>query len=138
MTDILTKEERSKRMSLVRSKNTKPEIQVRKLVYGLGYRYRLHSNDLPGHPDLVFKGRKKIIFIHGCFWHRHKNCKLARLPKSRLEFWKVKLEENHKRDVRIRKNLKEMGWKILVLWECELQKGLEIIERKVISFLDKQ
>src|SRR6266699_3209467 len=98
--DTLTPVERSERMSRVRAKDTAPEITVRRAVHGLGYRYRLHARDLPGHPDLVFRKRHKVIFIHGCFWHRHENCKLSRLPKSRLEFWRPKLESNRQRDSR--------------------------------------
>src|ERR1700733_2301956 len=96
MADTLTRDERSERMALIRAKNTGPEITVRKLVHGLGYRYRLHGRLIPGRPDLVFAGRKKVIFVHGCFWHRHSDsaCKLARMPKSRLEFWVPKLEKN--------------------------------------------
>src|SRR5271154_74604 len=94
--DTLTREERSLRMSLIRSSNTKPEMLVRRLVHSLGYRYRLHVRSLPGSPDLVFASRRKVIFVHGCFWHRHGDslCKLARLPKSRLDFWGGEMENN--------------------------------------------
>lgn len=100
--DTLTREERSERMSRVRSKNTVPELAVRRLVHALGYRFRLHRRDLPGTPDLAFPGHHKAIFVHGCFWHRHPDpdCKLARMPKSRQEFWKLKLEGNRARDLR--------------------------------------
>ena len=98
--DTLTPAERSARMALVRAKDTKPELLVRSLVHGMGYRYRLHRRDLPGTPDLVFPGRGKAIFIHGCFWHRHARCVLARLPKSRGEFWLPKLTANAERDAR--------------------------------------
>ncbi|HBI46414.1 MAG TPA: very short patch repair endonuclease, partial [Planctomycetales bacterium] len=97
--DSLSPEERSERMSRVRNKDTKPELVVRRLVHSLGYRYRLHSGRLPGRPDIVFAGRKKVVFVHGCFWHRHRGCALCRMPKSRLDFWAPKLEGNRRRDI---------------------------------------
>lgn len=136
MADTMSKAERSRRMAMVRGKNMKPEVAVRKLVHGLGYRYRLHKKDLPGMPDMVFKSKKKVIFVHGCFWHRHDNCKLARLPKSRLDFWKTKLEGNKKRDEENQKRLNEMGWEYLVIWECEV-KDKQNIRDKIQSFLDR-
>lgn len=121
--DTLSAEERSARMALVRGKDTGPELVVRKLVYALGYRYRLHARDLPGHPDLVFRKRRRVIFVHGCFWHRHRaaSCALARLPKSRLDFWLPKLEGNKKRDECNKRALAREGWKVLTIWECELR-----------------
>ena len=112
MTDTLTRAERSERMSRVKGRDTGPEWAVRRLVHGLGYRYRLHRKDLPGCPDLVFPSRRKVIFVHGCFWHRHPDpaCKLARLPKSRLEFWVPKLERNRARDLHSQARLIDMGW----------------------------
>ena len=120
MADTLTRYERSKRMRLIRSRGTRPEAIVRKLLSSSGFRYRLHSKILPGHPDIVLAGRAKVIFVHGCFWHRHRNCRLARLPKSKLDYWVPKLEANRKRDTRNRKALKRLGWNSLVVWECEL------------------
>jgi len=119
--DTLSKQERSKRMSLVLGRDTKPEMRVRRLLHAFGYRYRLHRRDLPGSPDLVFGPRRKVIFVHGCYWHRHPdpNCKLARLPKSRREFWLPKLEGNRARDERNNAVLMEMGWDALEVWECE-------------------
>ncbi|WP_453962500.1 very short patch repair endonuclease [Amorphus suaedae] len=119
--DTLSPSQRSERMKQVRGRNTKPEMAVRRLAHGLGYRYRLHRRDLPGKPDLVFGPRKKVIFVHGCFWHRHPdpNCKLARMPKSRLEFWGPKLKGNRERDVRQLAALEAKGWEYLVVWECE-------------------
>jgi DNA mismatch endonuclease (patch repair protein) len=121
MTDTLTPRERSERMSRVRGRDTKPEIIVRKLTHGMGYRYRLHVAALPGRPDLVFPSRRRVIFVHGCFWHRHADpaCKLARLPKSRLDFWRPKLEANRARDIANQARLAAGGWRVLVLWECE-------------------
>jgi DNA mismatch endonuclease (patch repair protein) len=137
--DTLTRDERSKRMSLVRSKDTKPELVVRHLVYGLGYRYRLHRSDLPGKPDLVFFSRRKVIFIHGCFWHRHQRskCKLARLPKSRLDFWLPKLEKNRVRDKINQTMLRRLGWKVLVAWECELG-DVRGLRAKIVDFLSRE
>lgn len=133
--DSLSKQERSEIMSRVRSKNSRPEIAVRKLVFGLGYRYRLHAKDLPGCPDLVFRSRRKVIFVHGCFWHRHANCALARLPKSRLEFWGPKLEGNRKRDDRNKRALAREGWGVLTIWECQLA-NTERLKKFVRRFLD--
>lgn len=107
-------------MALIRNKDTIPELRVRRLVHGLGYRYRLHGGKLPGHPDLVFRKRRKVIFVHGCFWHRHRRCKLARLPKSKLDFWRPKLDANKRRDSRNQTSLKVMDWGVLVIRECEL------------------
>lgn len=132
-TDTLSKEQRSKRMSLVKSKDTKPELFVRKLVHGLGYRYRLHHKKLPGKPDLVFKSKQKVIFVHGCFWHLH-DCGTYRLPKSRTGFWMPKLEGNAARDEANKLKLLEQGYKVLEIWECEL-KDVERLKTKIINFL---
>src|SRR5580700_10322076 len=122
-------------MARVRSKNSRPEMFVRKLVFSLGYRYRLHARDLPGHPDLVFRKLGKVIFVHGCFWHRHASCGLARLPKSRLDFWLPKLEGNKKRDERNKQALQREGWKVMTIWECQLKKPGRLGER-ITRFLD--
>ena len=132
--DTLTPAERSERMSRVRSKDTKPEIVVRSLVHRMGFRFRLHARDLPGHPDLVLPRHRKIIFVHGCFWHRHGSCKNTRWPKSKVAFWKPKLEKNHERDAATRKALRRLGWDVLVIWECQL-KNLEKIAEKINGFL---
>jgi DNA mismatch endonuclease (patch repair protein) len=123
MVDSLTPKARSVRMSRIGGKDTKPELLVRRLAHRLGYRYRLHDRKLPGHPDLVFPRRRCVIFVHGCFWHRHQlaTCKLARLPKSRLDFWREKLEGNRLRDRENEMRLALLGWRHLVLWECELK-----------------
>jgi DNA mismatch endonuclease (patch repair protein) len=137
MVDTLTREQRSERMSRIRGRNTGPEWMVRRLIHGMGYRYRLHRKDLPGKPDLVFPRARKAIFIHGCFWHRHPApaCKLARLPKSRLEFWLPKLESNRERDKMNEEKLKLSGWKILVVWECETG-NIQEVKQKIRNFLD--
>jgi DNA mismatch endonuclease (patch repair protein) len=138
MADTLTQVARSERMALIHSKNTGPEMVVRKLVHGLGYRYRLHSRTLPGKPDLVFASRKKVILVHGCFWHRHpdSSCKLARMPKSRLDFWKPKLEENRLRDKRISRELRDRGWRVFAIWECQLS-DIPRVSEQVRSFLNQ-
>lgn len=135
--DTLTTTERSERMSRVKAKDTAVELRVRRLVHGLGYRYRLHDRSLPGTPDMVFRGRRKAIFVHGCFWHRHPDpdCRLARMPKSRLEFWGPKLSANRERDERTQARLREMAWGSLIVWECE-SRHIEQLENKVRAFLD--
>ena len=135
--DTLTPEQRSERMSRVRSKDTKPELLVRRIVHGMGFRYRLHRRELPGTPDLVFPKRGKIIFVHGCFWHRHGTCKYTRWPKSKMEFWKPKLEQNHRRDKANQKALRRMGWQIMVVWECQIG-DLERLGMKIQKFLEDE
>lgn len=136
--DTLTKADRSRIMSKVRSKNTKLEMIVRRLVFGMGYRYRLHRTDLPGTPDLVFKGRRKVIFINGCFWHSHSDfdCRLSRLPKSRLDYWKPKLEGNRARDKENAKQLVAAGWDVLAVWECQT-KNMSKLETRISDFLSQ-
>ena len=137
MVDSLTPEERSEIMARVRSKNSRPELLVRKIVFALGHRYRLHSRSLPGCPDLVFRPKRKVIFVHGCFWHRHANCVLARMPKSRLAFWTAKLEGNRRRDQRNRRALLREGWKVLTIWECQLNDAVRL-ESRIRRFLDEE
>jgi DNA mismatch endonuclease (patch repair protein) len=135
--DTLSPAERSARMARVKGKGSSAEMTVRRLVHRLGYRYRLHGGKLPGRPDLVFPGRKKVIFVHGCFWHRHPDpdCKLARLPKSRHEFWVPKLEGNRARDLRQLAALEALGWRALILWECGL-KDEAFLENEIRTFLN--
>lgn len=121
MVDRLTKEHRSWNMSQIRDRDTKPEIQVRSLLHRMGYRFRLHRTDLPGKPDIVLPKYQTAIFVHGCFWHRHHNCKLAYTPKSRTEFWTAKFARNVERDLEVRRELRKLGWKVVVVWECELE-----------------
>ncbi len=134
--DTLDPKQRSERMARVRAKDTGPEMTVRRLVRALGHRYRLHRRDLPGSPDLALITRRKAIFVHGCFWHRHPDpcCKLARLPKSRPEFWIPKLERNRQRDIEKQKALTAIGWDFLVVWECEL-KDKDSIAEAIKAFL---
>lgn len=123
MTDVHTPEQRSFNMSRIGSKNTKPEMIVRKIVHGMGYRYRLHRKDLPGKPDLVFPSRRKIIFVHGCFFHLH-DCRYGQVvPKTNAEFWKKKRTSNVERDKKNEAELKSAGWNILVVWECMTKKN---------------
>lgn len=128
--------ERSENMRRIRSKNTKPELLVRKLVYGLGYGYRLHRKDLPGKPDLAFIGRKKAIFVHGCFWHQHPDphCSDSRLPKTRSEYWLPKLNRNVQRDAEHIAALEASGWNVLVVWDCETN-NLALLTKRLRHFL---
>lgn len=119
MVDVLTKKQRQYCMSRIQGKDTKPEMVVRKLVFALGYRYRLHDKKLLGKPDLVFPGRHKVIFVHGCFWHRH-NCKYGKvIPQTRKQFWEEKLNKNKERDKKNKRKLQKLEWDVLVVWECE-------------------
>jgi DNA mismatch endonuclease (patch repair protein) len=132
--DKLSTEQRSANMARIRSKDTHPELVLRSLIHGLGYRFRLHRKDLPGKPDIVFPGRRKIIFAHGCFWHQHPGCPEGRVPGSRLEYWAPKLTKNQSRDAANQSHLKDEGWDLLVIWECEL-KDISAVKRKVRDFL---
>lgn len=121
MTDIFTKEKRSAIMAKVKSKNTGPEIKVRKFLFSKGFRFRVNDKRYPGTPDIVLPKYKTIIFVHGCFWHGHEGCSLGKLPKSRIEYWKTKIENNKKRDSRVREQLEADGWKVIVIWYCQLR-----------------
>ena len=116
--DTRTPEQRRRIMQSVKSENTGPELVVRRLLHGMGYRYRLHRRDLPGRPDIVFGSRRKAIFVHGCFWHGH-DCSKGRLPKSRLDYWQPKVDKNRERDRTKEEQLKAMGWSVLTIWQCE-------------------
>ncbi len=131
--DRVSKEKRGEIMRNVRGKNTSPELAVRKMLFSRGYRYRLHAKSLPGKPDIVFPGRKKAVFVHGCFWHYH-DCKTGHIPKSRLEYWEPKLTARRERDAANVAALAEMGWSVLVIWECEI-KSQNILEEKLRGFL---
>ena len=127
--------DRSENMRAIRGKNSVPEITVRKLVHGLGYRFRLHRADLPGKPDLVFPARRKVIFVHGCFWHSHA-CKAGLVPNSNREFWSQKLGRNKDRDMQNLQDLTSIGWDSLVIWQCEL-KQLDAVQERITKFLDE-
>ncbi len=137
--DSISAESRSANMRNIRGKNTKPELIVRKAVFAMGYRYRLHAAHLPGKPDLVFPSLRKVIFVHGCFWHMHSRpgCKIARLPKSNTAYWLDKLERNVARDVLRRAELRKMGWKTLVVWECQIC-SMAAQTRRIKRFLEEE
>jgi len=130
MTDRITKEHRSWNMSRICSKDTKAEKAVRSMLHGMGYRFRLHVKELAGKPDIVLPKYKTIIFIHGCYWHRHPGCKYAYTPKSRVTFWEKKFKENVRRDEKNQLDLKNLNWKVMVIWECELS-DLEMLRKKL-------
>ena len=133
MTDIFSTENRSDVMSKIKSKNTKPEKVVRSLLFSLGYRFRLHVKDLPGKPDIVLPKYKTVVLVNGCFWHGHENCKDAGIPKTNSQFWYDKISKNKERDKRVLNELEQAGWKVLVIWECQIND-----KEKLISFLKSE
>ena len=139
MADTVTRKRRSEIMSNIRAKGMKPEMAVRHITHAMGYRYRLHRTDLPGRPDLVFPGRRKVIFVHGCFWHQHGDpeCQIARRPKSNQHYWLPKLERNVARDGEHLAQLAVLGWDVLVVWECEIDRDRRTAER-IRQFLETQ
>lgn len=136
MTDVFSPAQRSQIMSRIRGKDTKPEILVRKVIHSQGFRYGLHRQDLPGTPDIVLTRQRKIIFVHGCFWHGHSGCSRAALPKSKRGFWKQKIEANQARDQKARRALRRLGWSVLVIWQCETNKA-DQLARKLNAFARK-
>ena len=134
MTDVFSKEKRSWIMSRGRGRDTKPEILVRSFVHRMGFRFRIHRRDLPGNPDIVLPRHGKVIFVHGCFWHGHKRCQRSKRPTTNKGFWNKKLDENIERDKRFQRKLRLMGWKVLVLWQCEVRKPEKML-RKLERFL---
>jgi DNA mismatch endonuclease, patch repair protein len=132
--DTINAARRSENMRRIRSRDTKPEILVRSLVHRMGFRFRLHRKDLPGRPDLVFVSARKVIFVHGCFWHQHCRCTDGRMPKSRTSYWTPKLLRNKERDKASRDRLRRMGWRSLIVWDCETANS-EILEMKIRNFL---
>lgn len=137
--DIKSPEERSKNMAAIRSKNTKPEIYLRKLLFAKGYRYGVNSKSVPGHPDIYLKKYNTAIFVHGCFWHRHEGCKYAYMPKSKVEFWQKKFDTNVKRDELVRKELTRKKVKVVIIWECTIKrmKKDKKMEEEIISSIEK-
>lgn len=131
----MSAEQRRLRMAAIRKKNTKPELVVRKLFWTLGARYRLHVNALPGCPDVVMRSRKLVLFVHGCLWHLHEGCRLARVPKSKPDYWPAKLARNKARDVRHVAELRDAGWTVEVIWECETRdvQQLQVRVRQILS-----
>lgn len=136
MVDRLTSRERSALMARIGPRDTKPELIVRRLLHVAGYRYRLHAANLPGRPDIVFPGRRAVIFVHGCFWHRHDGCRLATTPGTRVDFWTAKFEANRKRDQRATEQLNAAGWSALIIWQCETSR-LDLLLSKLQQFLGK-
>ena len=136
MVDNLSPEKRSWNMSQIRCKDTKPEKIVRSLLHNMGYRFRLHKKNLPGKPDIVLSKYKTIIFVHGCFWHRHDGCKFAYTPKTRAGFWEKKFEGNINRHKKVEQELKDLGWKVFVIWECEIKNSEKIADRIKNIFKD--
>ena len=126
--DKLSAERRSDNMRQIRSNDTAPEILLRRMLHRAGYRFRLHRKDLPGKPDLVFTRRRKVIFVHGCFWHQHPGCSEGRIPNSRREYWEPKLAHNQQRDAAAQAALMEQGWKFSVIWECELKNAAAVMK----------
>ncbi|TIR14705.1 MAG: DNA mismatch endonuclease Vsr [Mesorhizobium sp.] len=135
MVDQLTAHQRSAFMANIRSRHTRPELVVRRLLHGMGYRYRLHHKKLPGRPDIVFVKRRKVIFVHGCFWHNHEGCSFAHVPKTRPDYWQAKFEYNRSRDKLNRAQLESEGWKVLVIWECDINERA-LLATRVRAFLD--
>ncbi len=133
--DTVSTEIRSRIMAQVKSKGMKPEMRVRRLLHSLGYRYRLHRSDLPGRPDLVFPSRRKVVFVNGCFWHRHPGCSRVRIPSTNQDYWLSKLQRNYERDCRNKDLLEQNGWSVMTVWECELRDLSETTER-LIAFLE--
>lgn len=127
--DRLTKQHRSWNMSRIRGRDTSPELAVRTLLHRLGFRFRLHRRSLPGRPDIVLPRFRTVVFVHGCFWHRHKNCQFAYIPKSRRDFWSAKFRDNLRRDAEVTQELAIAGWHVLVVWECELRDVPKLSER---------
>ena len=137
MADRISEERRSYNMSRIKSSNTSVELTVRRLIHGMGYRYRLHGKNLPGKPDIVFRPRRKVIFVHGCFWHQHPSpaCLDSRVPRSNLGYWEPKLERTKQRDANNQALLIAMGWESLIIWECELR-DIPALRTRIQRFLD--
>ena len=137
MPDVFSKEKRSWIMSRISGSNTKPEIIVRKIIHAMGFRYRLHVRNLPGTPDIVLPRHKKVVFVHGCFWHGHKGCKRSQRPSANSEFWNRKIEQNMARDKKVIKGLQKLGWRPLIIWECKTRNPLSL--RKILAkFLHRE
>ena len=134
MTDIVSSEQRSRIMSRIRGRDTTPELVVRRMAHRLGFRFRLHPKDLPGRPDIVFPRFRAAVFVHGCFWHRHNGCRYAYTPKSRVAFWTEKFKKNVAHDRRSEEALRNLGWRVLVIWECETQNEIAL-KRCLVDYL---
>ena len=137
MSDKLTKEQRSRNMSRIIGKDTGIEVAVRKRLFSYGYRYRKNDKKFPGKPDIVFPKYKTVVFLHGCFWHMHSGCKIARIPKSNTEFWIAKLNHNVEKDYKNKHLLEELGWKVITIWECEIENDLDGTIQRIILELQR-
>lgn len=135
MVDTISSERRSWNMSRIRGRNTKPELMLRSMLHREGFRFRLHSKNLPGRPDIVLPRYRTVIFVHGCFWHRHEGCRNATMPSTRREFWSEKFDKNKERDIRSREALESAGWKVCVVWECELKSNLETVVNQLSTII---
>ncbi|MGJ8517836.1 very short patch repair endonuclease [Carnimonas bestiolae] len=136
--DVVDEKTRSQMMAGIQGKNTLPEIKIRKVIHALGYRFRLHRKDLPGTPDLVLPKYNLIIFMHGCFWHRHERCFYASSPATRREFWRIKLDGNYERDLRQQKELQQLGWRVAIIWECGLRHDLEAFPEAIEKIIKSE
>lgn len=137
MTDVVDSKTRSRMMSGIRGKNTRPELEIRRQLHRRGFRYRLHDKKLPGKPDVVLKKYNATIFIHGCFWHRH-NCHLFKWPKTRPEFWKQKITRNHENDIKVLAELRSAGWRVCIVWECSIKgpsKNVQMVSESIVRWL---
>ena len=134
--DVISKERRSWNMSRIKSRDTKPEKIVRSVLHKMGYRFRLHVKKLPGKPDIVLHKYRSVIFVHGCFWHLHSRCRDGTIPKTRSRYWQTKLTNNRKRDAKHIRELRRQGWKVLRLWECEIEKKPQMVIKKLTLFLE--
>ncbi|MFO1028470.1 MAG: very short patch repair endonuclease [Acetobacteraceae bacterium] len=134
MADPLTPQQRSAHMARIGAKNTRPELFVRRLLHGFGYRYRLYRRDLPGRPDIAFPARRKVIYVHGCFWHQHQSCTISHVPATRSDYWAEKFARTRARDARNISQLSSLGWEALVVWECELA-ATAVLTHRLTSFL---
>jgi DNA mismatch endonuclease (patch repair protein) len=133
--DRLDAQHRSENMRRIRNKNTKPEVLLRSMLHQVGLRFRIHRKDLPGTPDIAFPGRRKAIFVHGCFWHQHSTCKEGRLPGTRREYWEPKLARNRARDAAVLLQIRERGWEAMTVWECEIERDISAVVRLVSDWL---
>lgn len=138
MADRITPERRSWNMSCIRAKDTRPERRLRSLLHQAGFRYRLHHAGLPGKPDLVLPRYRTVIFVHGCYWHRHPGCKNTTTPRTRTDFWLAKFEGTVERDKRVTQELKSLGWRVITIWECELERDADAIVRRIRRLLTKE
>lgn len=138
MTDSLTRQHRSWNMSRIRGRDTKPEMKLRSLLHQAGLRFRLHTTNLPGRPDIVLRKYNAVILVHGCFWHRHRGCDMAYKPKSNMKFWQAKFDENVKRDKKVRRQLTRLEWRVIVAWECDLKKAPERTADRIIKQIQRR